>query len=484
MVEQRRERGCEVAERPGDVGQRLFESGGGLGQAGNERAHRRLEAVAALRLPRPRQDLLSHQRQEALARSLRRSCREPLVPVVAGQCARGGQGRIESLARGLPFRSQVTDPAGKPACPAGATTPAGFGPEQPASQLPRFAAGEVRGKGAVRRVEEVVPLVDHVAGRHAPLVARAEGRARRLHHEQRMIGDHHVGAPRLALALLDEAAAVVRAGAVDALAAPVREPEGAAEAEQVGEPGGQVAAGHVAVARGGRPAGHQAKGDALGRHQRAAADGFLHVEQAEVVLAPLAQHHLLGLRLGIGVEPVKLLVDLALQVARVRGEPDRALVALCPEARRRDVAQGLADARAGLRQHHVGVFLRFHRIEGRACRRGIVRLLGPGLRTVAEQVHEALARGCGRDRVVPRRRRRRALLPFLEAGPDGERTRIVVPARTRRPVPAGLQRGCHRIAPGPAGANHDARDCRCLSGTCEAGRCERAEQTSGGLLQG
>ena len=311
-----------------------------------------------------------------------------------------------------------------------------------------------------------------------------------------MVGDHHVRAPRLALALLDEAAAVVRARAVDALAAPVREPEGAAVAEQIGEPSGQVAAGQVAVPRRRRPTRHQAERDALRRHQRAAADRLLHVEQAEIVLAPLAQHHLLGLRLGLGVEAVQLLVDLALQVAREGGKPDRALVALGPEARRRDVAEGLADSGAGFRQHHVGLRLRLHRVECRACRGGVVGLLRPGLRAVAQQVREALARGPRGHRVVPRRCGRRALLPFLEPGPDGEGALVVGAARARRCAAAGLQRGDHRIAPGPAGARHRACDSRRVPGACETrrrrrvpgaceiGRRQRAEQASGRGVQG
>ena len=406
------------------------------------------------------------------------------MPVVARQRTGRGQCRVEGLACSLPALGQVADPAAEPPRPAGVAAAAGFRPKQPASELPRFAAGEVRGEGAVRRVEDMVPLVEHVAGRHAPLLACAEGGARCLHHEQRMIGDHHVGAAGLSLALLDEAAAVMRAGAVDALAAPVCEAEGAAEAEQVGEPGGQVAAGHVAIPRGCRPAGHQAEGDALRGHQRATADRFLHVEQAEIVLAPLAQHDLLRLRLGLRVEPVELLVDLALEVARVRGEPDRALVALGPEAGRRDIAEGLADSGACFRQHHVGLLFRLHRVEGRACRRGEVRLLGPGLRTVAEQVGEAPTRGRRSHRVVPRCCRRRALLPFLEPGPDGKRARVAGPAGTRRRAAAGLQRGHHRIAPGPTGAGHRARNCRCVLRTREAGRRERAEKPTGRLLQG
>ena len=272
--------------------------------------------------------------------------------------------------------------------------------------------------------------------------------------------------------------------AVDAFAAPVREAARAAVAEQVGEPGRQVAAGQVAVARGRRPAGHQAERDPLRRHQRAAPQRLLHVEQAEVVLAPLAQHHLLRLRPRLGVEPVELPVDLALQVAGEGGEPDRALVALRPEARRRDVAEGLADAGAGLRQHHAGMLLLVHGVEGGARSRGVVGLLGPGLGGVAEQQREPLPRRGGRHRVVSRRWRRRALLPVLEPGPDGERARLARRPRARGRPPARRQRGEHRIAPGPAGAIHGAGDGGCLPAACEARPREGREELPGGGEQG
>ena len=483
-VEMRRELSREPHERPGDPGQRRLQGRRSLSHAGNQRVHRRFDAVAAAGLRRARHDLAPHQREEALARALRRAAREPLVPVGTGQRVRCLQCVVEGLARGLAVRDQVFDPAAQAARAAGIAAPPRFRPQQPASQLERLFAGEVGGEGAVRRIEEVVALVEHVAGRHAAFVAGAEGRARRLHHEQRVVGNHHVGPPRLALALLDEAAAVVGAGAVDALAPAVREAEGAAVAEQVGEPGRQVAAGDVAVPRRGRPARHEAKRDAVPRHQRAAAQCLLHVEQAEVVLAPLAQHHLLRLDLGLRVEPVELLVDLALEVAREGGEPDRALVALGPEACRRDVAEGLADPGACFGQHHVGFLLRLDGVEGGAGGRGVVRLLGPGLGALAQQVREALSCGCRCDRVVARCRRRRALLPLLEPGPDRERAPVSRAARAWRRAAAGRQRRHHRIAPEPARAGHGARDGGCLVGARKPRRCERGEEGFCRLEQG
>ena len=219
-IEMRRERRRELPQRPSDPGQRRLQGRRGLRDAGNERVHRRFDAVTAAGLRRARHDLAPHQREEALARPLRRSGREPLVPVGAGQRVRGLQRVVEGLARRIAVGDQVLDPAAQAPRAAGIAAAPRFRPEQPAPQFERLFAGEMGGEGAVRRVEEMVPLVEHVAGRHAPLVAGAEDRARRLHHEQRVVGDHHVRPPRLALALLDEAATVVGAGAVDALAAP------------------------------------------------------------------------------------------------------------------------------------------------------------------------------------------------------------------------------------------------------------------------
>jgi hypothetical protein len=67
-----------------------------------------------------------------------------------------------------------------------------------------------------------MPLVEHVAHRHGGVVDAAPGR---LRHHQRMVGHHQLGAPGAADGVLDEAAAPVRAGGVDALAAPVRQPQ-------------------------------------------------------------------------------------------------------------------------------------------------------------------------------------------------------------------------------------------------------------------
>src|SRR3546814_13380328 len=63
------------------------------------------------------------------------------------------------------------------------------------------------------------------------------------------------------------------------------------------------------------------------------------VQEAEVVLPPLADHHLAGALARLREQPRQLVVDLALQVAGVGGDPDRGIVALGPEAGRGTVAE-------------------------------------------------------------------------------------------------------------------------------------------------
>src|SRR3546814_14940245 len=58
------------------------------------------------------------------------------------------------------------------------------------------------------------------------------------------------------------------------------------------------------------------------------------VQEAEVVLPPLADHHLAGALARLREQPRPLVVALALQVAGVGGDPDRGIVALRPDERR------------------------------------------------------------------------------------------------------------------------------------------------------
>ena len=128
----------------------------------------------------------------------------------------------------------------------------------------------------------------------------------------------------------------------------------------------------------------------LRRHGQGA-HRFFQIQEAEVVLASLAQHDLFRLLRRVGKKPIQLAVNLVLQVAGEGGKPDRALVLLGPDRRRGDIAQGLADAGAGLGQYEIRLADLVARDEALADRGGVVLLLRTGFRIRAEQVGEARA---------------------------------------------------------------------------------------------
>ncbi len=168
--------------------------------------------------------------------------------------------------------------------------------------------------------------------------------------------------------------------------------------------------------------------DQCQRHRRAhaeaaggAAHRILQVEQAEVVLPPLAHHDAAATLGGIGVEPGQFLVDLPLQMAGVGADPYRAAVLLCPQAGGRDVAEGLAGAGAGLGEHEVRIAAHLARGKRRRGGAGVVGLAGPLLRVRAEEVGKPGARLGLPDRVGRRWWRRRRLLPFRQMLPDLQR---------------------------------------------------------------
>ena len=260
----------------------------------------------------------------------------------------------------------------------------------------------------------------------------------------------------------------MRAGAVDALAAAIGQRGDEGGAEQVAEPAGEVAAHDVAVAGRHRPARDQRERDDRGRPLEAPArlaDGILVVQQAEIVLAALADDDAAPPRRGIGMQTRRdLALDLPLQVTREGRDPDRAAVPLGPQARRREIAERLARAGAGLGQHQDRVTPPFARREGRGRRVGVVGLAGTRLGARAEQVGEAGAGEFRRHRMRGRRRPRCRLLPRRQAPPDRER----VAAPRRRACPG--ERRQHRTRPRPSGGCQQGRE----RGRLRAGRCRRA----------
>ena len=346
---------------------------------------------------------------------------------------------------------------------AGAAAAPSLRAQQPAPEVGGLDAAQMRAERAVGGIEQVMALVEHVAQRARGVVEAAH---RRLDHHQRMVGDHDVGLAGAADGAFDEAFAVMLAGRIDAFAAPVGQAGDAAAAQKVEQPGRQIAADHVAVAAGQRPARQQAQADGILGRQAGAHHGLLEIQQAEIVLAALADHHPAALLRRIAVQAVELVVDLALQVAGVGGDPDRRAVPLRPQRGRRHVAQGLADAGAGFDQHDVGLVLLLARREGLARRRCVVALGRPRLGHVGpggDQLGEAQASLARLDGLAARRRRGRRLFPLRQAPPDVEAG--AGPRLLDGVIDA--EGGQHRIAPRPLAARHGR------GGVLEFGRGQR-----------
>ncbi len=287
-------------------------------------------------------------------------------------------------------------------------------------------------------------LVEHIAGRHVGVVEPAQ---RRLRHHEGMVGDDQPRVPGRAHVLLDKAGAEMRAGGVDALAAPVGQRADPAAPDQLGEPAREVAAHQVARGGGADPSRDQ--------HERRNRGGgpaarcpcrLLVIQQAQKILAALAHDDVAALRRRVGIEPVELAGNLALQVAGVGRDPHRALVLLGPQAGRGDVAERLADPGAGLGEHRLRRVRPLARREGGGDRGGVIGLLRPRLGALAEQRGEPAAGILGRHWCVAGRRRGRPLLPFGEALPCPQPG-----GAARRPGLRCRQRRQHRRAPAPAG---------------------------------
>ena len=295
--------------------------------------------------------------------------------------------------------------------------------QQPAAQQRGLDPGDLGGEGAVGGVEQVMALVEHVAGGHQRVVQPAPAR---LGHDQCVVGDDELGTAGAADGVLDVAAAVVRAGAVDALSAAVGDAGDEAGAEQLGHPAGEVAAGDVAVGGGQRPAGDQRERDGDGRTGRQVGDLLLVVEQAQVVLAPLADHDPAAALVGVGEQPGQLGVDLALQVPCIGTDPDAAAVCARPTGWRARRRRGSCRCRFRPRPAPW---------PGRPARRG-------GRRRRRRRWRSRLGRGAARRRVRAWRRGGRGPRPRRPAGRRG------VGAAAPPPISAGRSRPRRRAGRG------------------------------------
>ena len=400
---------AQRGDRSGDAGQRAGKAVGCLGDARAEWEHVAFQCPPADLVSRgTRLHLMADQVQEGLCGIGPAGVQPAQLGVVRADAAlpAGCRQRARRLQccvqRRLQHRTgghQFLDPPPQ----AAGTRSAALGAQQPAAHLRGLQARQFGGERAVGRVEHVVAFVEHVAGGHDAVVQPAPGG---LGHHQRMVGDDELRGACAADRVLDEAAAPVRAGGVDALAAPVREAEDGGGAEQFAKPARQIAALDVAVVGHQRPARDEAKRDDRGRRaaRGRSAQRILQVQQAQVVLAPLADDHA-PVALGwIGKQMRQFSVDLALQVAGEGADPHAAVVLLRPQAGRRQIAERLAGSGAGLGQHEMRIAAGLARGERRRRGTGVVRLPRPLLRVRAKHVREPRSRLGLRHR--PRRRRR------------------------------------------------------------------------------
>src|SRR5205085_357502 len=101
-----------------------------------------------------------------------------------------------------------------------------------------------------------------------------------------------------------------------------------------------------------------------------ALERVLEVEQAQIILAALADDDLALALLGVGEQLAPLGVELALQRFGEGRHPHRSARVLGPQRSGREVGEGLADAGAGFGEQHVRRILRPLRGEYRRYRRG------------------------------------------------------------------------------------------------------------------
>ena len=149
--------------------------------------------------------------------------------------------------------------------------------------------------------------------------------------------------------------------------------------------------------------------------------------------------------LVVGAEAGGFLLDLALQMAGIGGDPDRALVLLRPEAGGGEIAQGFAGAGAGFGQDEMRVALGHARLEGGGGGGGEIGLGGALLGAGAEQGGEPRAGLGGGDGEGGGRRAGGCILPFRQAFPQAHGHAV------RRG--GGCAQGReHEARPAPAGA--------------------------------
>ncbi len=311
-------------------------------------------------------------------------------------------------------------------------------------------------------------FIEHHAGGALGMVAAPGG----IDHDQRMVGDHQVGLGAGSGSAFDEALPVVGTTGIDAFAALVGERTDRAGAKQRAEPAGQVAADHVAILRIGGPARYQLRQDCRPPAE-AALQGVLQVEQAQVVLATLADHHRAA-AVGPLVRPGTraFAAQLALEVLGVGRDPYGAAGSLCPQRGRGEVAECLADPGSGLRQQHVRCIPPGAGREDARDFAGIVALAFAPFCALAGQVHQSRIDGLF---FKPDLRRLGPLCCFLPFGKPCKEPllRLSGPLHMRR----------EDAGPGPAQAGERLQRAPCALPLGPVGTGTAGHQCAGGLLQ-
>ena len=117
-----------------------------------------------------RQHLTPRQRQKRLEAGQRLALGETLMPAIGRQDA-GSDQRLDQRRLGLFIGlDEIADAASQ----AAGARAAGLGAEQPAPQLASLVPGQAHRKRGVGRVEQVMALVEHIAGRQGGVVEPAE----------------------------------------------------------------------------------------------------------------------------------------------------------------------------------------------------------------------------------------------------------------------------------------------------------------------
>ena len=236
-------------------------------------------------------------------------------------------------------------------------------------------------------------------------------------------------------------------GGIDAFAAPVGQ---LAKRNESGKESRKARAGKIAVRRRRHPSRDQAKRDgALAGRHGVAFGGILEIQQAEIILAALAQHGFQVARARIALELVHLLQDLTLQIARVGRNPETRTVLFRPQRGRRQIAERLSRAGARFHQSNPRRARSHPGREGGCGRGGEFLLLRTGSAFSPDQGGEACL--CFRrfDGLASGARGRRFILPFRKAAP------AIEPGQGTGEALGFAQDREHGWSPAPAGLVHE-----------------------------